>query len=162
MAENEKRLHRCCFTGHRPEKLYLTEKEIVKMLEEQIKKAIEDGYVTFITGMARGIDIYAGEIVLKLRKKNKDLHLVCALPFDGFETRWSPDWQKRYNKILKKADIVKCISQNYHPRCFQDRNEWMVDRSNLIIAAYNGEPGGTRNTINYAKEKQVEIRVIDC
>ena len=43
MSEQEKRLHRCCFTGHRPEKLYLTEIKIVKMLEEQIKKAIEEG-----------------------------------------------------------------------------------------------------------------------
>ena len=50
--ENEKRLHRCCFTGHRPEKLSLSENEVKHLLEKAIDNAIADGYVTFITGFA--------------------------------------------------------------------------------------------------------------
>ena len=52
MAENEMRLHRCCFTGHRPEKLFLIDSEIIKELERAISKAVEDGFTTFISGMA--------------------------------------------------------------------------------------------------------------
>lgn len=62
--EAELRLHRCCFTGHRPEKLNRSEVEIKKDLEGAILQAIDDGFVTFITGMARGVDIRAGEIIL--------------------------------------------------------------------------------------------------
>lgn len=80
-------MHRCCFTGHRPEKLFLVDSEIIKELEREIKAAIERGYTTFILGMARGVDIWAAEIVLKLRKKNKDLHLICAFPYERFESR---------------------------------------------------------------------------
>ena len=47
--ENEKRLHRCCFTGHRPEKLELSENEVKPLLEKAIDNAIAYGYVTFIT-----------------------------------------------------------------------------------------------------------------
>ena len=47
--ENEKRLHRCCFTGHRPEKLTLSEKEVKSLLEKAIDNAIANGYVTFTT-----------------------------------------------------------------------------------------------------------------
>lgn len=111
--------------------------------------------------MARGVDIWAAEIVLKLRKKNKQIHLICASPYEGFETRWSADWQKRYRKIMKKADYVKFVSPSYSPACFQIRNEYMVNHSNLLIAVYNGEAGGTRNTLNYAKKKDIEIIVID-
>ena len=161
MTEQEKRLHRCCFTGHRPEKLFLVDREIIKELEREIKAAIERGYTTFISGMARGVDIWAAEIVLNLRKKNKDLHLICASPYEGFEARWSQDWQKRYRKIIKKADYVKYVSPEYSPACFQIRNEYMVDHSNLLIAVYNGEAGGTRNTINYAKKKDIEIIVVE-
>lgn len=50
------RLHRCCFTGHRPEKLLRAEYEIRVDLEYEIRKAIHDGLNVFITGMARGID----------------------------------------------------------------------------------------------------------
>ena len=68
--ENEKRLHRCCFTGHRPEKLSLSENEVKHLLEKAIDNAIADGYVTFITGMAKGTDIWAAEIVLEKKKRN--------------------------------------------------------------------------------------------
>ena len=143
------------------EKLFLVDEEIIKELEREIKAAIEKGYTTFISGMARGVDIWAAEIVLKLRKKNKELHLICASPYEGFETRWSQDWQKRYKKIIKKADYVKYVSPEYSPACFQIRNEYMVNHSNLLIAVYNGEAGGTRNTLNYAKNKDKEIVVIE-
>ena len=55
MTEQEKRLHRCCFTGHRPEKLNASEEEVKTWLEAQIDQAIADGFLTFISGCAMGI-----------------------------------------------------------------------------------------------------------
>lgn len=155
-SEAELRLHRCCFTGHRPEKLNRSEVEIKKDLEGAILQAIDDGFVTFITGMARGVDIWAGEIILQLRKNNPNLHLIAASPYDGFESRWSADWQRRYKDILDQADLVRFVCNGYSKSCFQIRNEWMVNRSARVIAVYNGEPGGTRNTIEYAERNKVE------
>lgn len=37
----------------------------------------------------------------------------------------------------------------------------MVDHSSRLIAIYNGNPGGTRNTIEYAKRKKLEIAIYD-
>lgn len=154
--ETELRLHRCCFTGHRPEKLSRSETEIKKDLEVAILQAINDGFVTFITGMARGVDIWAGEIVLQLRKQNPNIHLIAASPYEGFESRWSADWQSRYKNILDQADLVRFVCKGYNKACFQIRNEWMVNRSARVIAVYNGEAGGTRNTIEYAERNKVE------
>lgn len=154
--EAELRLHRCCFTGHRPEKLNRSEAEIKQDLEAAILQAINDGFVTFITGMARGVDIWAGEIVLQLRKQNPNLHLIAASPYEGFESRWSADWQRRYKDILNQADLVRFVCKGYSKACFQIRNEWMVNRSARVIAVYNGEAGGTRNTIEYAEKNKVE------
>lgn len=56
-SESELRIHRCCFTGHRPEKLHDPESVIIAGLEREIRAAIEDGFQTFISGMARGVDI---------------------------------------------------------------------------------------------------------
>ena len=109
MTEPEKRQHRCCFTGHRPEKIAWPEKEVIAWLEANIQKAIDDGFVTFISGMARGVDIWAAEIVLRLRDEGKPLHLICASPFEGFERSWSEDWKQRYSNVLQRADIVKFI-----------------------------------------------------
>ena len=154
--EAELRQHRCCFTGHRPEKLTRSEVEIKKDLEAAILQAIDDGFVTFITGMARGVDIWAGEIVLHLRKTNPNLHLIAASPYEGFESRWSADWKARYSTVMEQADLVRFVCKGYNKACFQIRNEWMVDRASRVIAVYNGEPGGTRNTIEYAERNKVE------
>lgn len=158
--EQELRLHRCCFTGHRPEKLHRSEQEIKKDLEESILQAIDDGFATFITGMARGVDIWAGQIVLRQRKKNPAIHLIAAAPYKGFEERWSADWQKAYNEVLAAADLVKFICPGYSKAAYQIRNEWMVDRSARVIAVYNGEPGGTRNTIEYANKSNTAVIIV--
>lgn len=96
-TEAEKRVHRCCFTGHRPEKLTRSEKEIKIELEREIKKAIDDGFSVFISGMARGVDIWAADIVLNLRNKGFQIILVCACPYVGFEL----SWVKRGVRIIK-------------------------------------------------------------
>ena len=83
MSEQERQSRRCCFTGHRLEKLKRSEEEIKKGLKESILKAIHDGYTTFITGMARGVDIWAGQIVLRLRQHNPELRLIVALQYPG-------------------------------------------------------------------------------
>lgn len=95
MTESEKRTHRCCFTGHRPEKLSIPESKVKAALQKEIRLAIADGINVFITGMASGVDIWAAEIVLELRKKEElPLKLIAASPHPGFENRWSIEWQK--------------------------------------------------------------------
>lgn len=155
--EELKKLHRCCFTGHRPEKLNISEREVKELLEIAVKKAVNDGFYTFMTGMARGIDIWADKIVLSLRKHNKDIHLICTPPYEGFEKRWDFAEQKLYQEILKEADYTKYICKHYSKQCFQIRNCYMVDHSKRVIAAFNGASGGTKSTICYAKRKGVEV-----
>ena len=99
MTESEKRTHRVCFTGHRPEKLTRNEKAIKKDLETKIIQAIADGLHVFITGMARGVDIWAAQIVLSLRDKGYPIKLMCACPYDGFEKEWDQMWQIQYQAI---------------------------------------------------------------
>ena len=160
MTEAEKRQHRCCFTGHRPEKLTRTEKEIKADLRAEIDQAIQDGFHVFITGMARGVDLWAAEIVLDLRKRNKELKLICAVPYEGFEERWSWQWRRLYRNVLDKADLVRIIGQGYSSGIFQIRNEWLVNHSARVIAVFSGEPSGTKNTIDYALRQGIPVRTI--
>ena len=66
-TEAEMRSHLCCFTGHRPEKIGIPDETVIALLDKAISEAIQSGYRTFISGMARGVDIWAAEIVLKYR-----------------------------------------------------------------------------------------------
>ena len=160
-SEADLRLHRCCFAGHRPEKLNTSEKEVRAALRKQIDQAVHDGFTVFITGMARGVDLWADQIVLDLRKRNKEIKLICAIPHDGFEARWSPSWQELYRDVLAEADLTRVISKGYHTGVYQVRNEWMVNHSTRVIAVFNGQPSGTKNTIDYAYRQGVPVVLIE-
>ena len=67
-------------------------------------------------------------------------------------------WKLQYDFLLEtSADYVKYMSKTYKDGIFQMRNEYMVDHSSRLIAYYNGTPGGTWDTIEYAVHKGIEI-----
>jgi len=159
MSEVEKRKRRACFTGHRPEKLHINEEAVRTILANAVDTAIANGFVTFISGMARGVDIWAAEIVLDRKMNNPDIRLICALPYPDFERNWRDSWQQRYKEIIARADWVKTICPAFSMASYQRRNEWMVDHSALVISIYNGTLGGTRNTLDYAERHGVKTEV---
>jgi len=84
--------------GNRPEKLTRSDRAIKNDLEKEIRQAVADGLNVFITGMARGVDIWAAQTVLMLRDEGYDVKLMCACPYDGFERGWSQEWQGQYKE----------------------------------------------------------------
>lgn len=157
MTEQEKRKYRVCFTGHRPEKLNMQENTVKKYLQSEIVSSIQKGYATFISGMARGVDMWAAEIVLEVKKKSPQIKLIAAVPFEGFESKWSYENKKSYNKILSNADLIRYICPKFSYSSYQIRNEWMVNHSSKVIAVWNGKKSGTKNTIDYANKCGVEV-----
>ena len=148
----------CSFTGHRPERLRFPESKVIPWLEAEIKRAVGEGYTTFISGMQRGVDLWAAEIVLKLRDEGANIYLVAASAFRSMEQQWDLSWRKCYKKVLQEADETVYVSDTPGRAAFFKRNRYMVDRSSLVIAIYSGGGGGTKETIRYAEEKGVEVR----
>lgn len=127
MSESELRLHRCCFTGHRPEKLICPAQDIKNDFEITILQSINDGFVTYITGMARGVDVWAGQIVLRQHEINPSIHLIVASPYKGFEQRWPSEWKRAYNEVLTAADLVKFVCPDYSKSAFKrGMNGWLT------------------------------------
>lgn len=159
-TEAEKRRFRCCFTGHRPQKLTRPVDDIKIDLENEIIASIQEGYTTFITGMACGTDIWAGRIVVRLKDRFPDIRLIAAIPFPEFSDKWEPEWQDRCQLLLSQADLVKTICPDYRETAYMERNAWLVDHSAKLIAVYDGSPGGTRNTIRYARKNGIPVRYL--
>ena len=152
--------HACSFTGHRPERLEMDEDKVITWLEEQIRKAVDDGYTDFITGMQRGVDIWAGEIVVKLKKEGLPVKLICACAWNGMQNGWEQDWVKRYRNLLVSSNKTVYVSTKPGRAAFFERNHWMVDHSSRLIGVYTGAPGGTKETVWYAKNKGLEVITI--
>ena len=158
---------RVCFTGHRPNKLggwdedNPTKYKACQALNEQIKSLINQyDKVTFITGMALGVDMWAAVEVLKEKVYNPDkVSLIAAVPHVGQQNKWSTKQQYRWLKIFRCADHATFIDEEeYAPWKMLRRNKWMVDNSDLVIAVYNGEEsGGTAHCVKYACKKNKDV-----
>lgn len=89
MIDMKHRIHRACFTGHRPEKLKIDASQVIAALAAEIDAALKDGVTEYISGMARGVDLWAASLVLKRKKNNPAIKLICAIPYENFEKGWS-------------------------------------------------------------------------
>jgi len=63
--------------------------------------------------------------------------------------------------VRKQADWVEVISPSYSPEAYQNRNMWMCRHASRIIAVWDGLPSGTQNTIDYAKEIGLAVKIIE-
>lgn len=135
-------------TGHRPDKLggysMGARVRLTRFATGVIPQYAPD---EFISGMALGWDTACALAALAL-----GIPLVAAVPFEGQESQWPQDAQFLYRWILSQAARVVIVSPGgYAAHKMQIRNQWMVDNSNLLLALWNGSPGGTANCITYAE-----------
>ena len=153
----------CCFSGYRPEKFHnsgISPEEgydrMYTLLERAIHDAADAGCTCFLTGMSRGFDLWAAEAVLRARQK-RPLKLFCCLPYERQSADWEPVWRALHTRVLLAADHTYCLSPSYYPGCYHERNRFMVDAASRLICWYDGAPGGTAYTLDYARKKGLTI-----
>ena len=156
-----------CFTGRRPQKLpwgYNESDRRCKRLKEKIKEkieyAIENGATHFISGMALGVDMWAAEIILDKKRNGAELTLEAAVPHKKQEASWSAENRARYGEILSRCDKVTYVSESYTPYCMMKRNQYMVDKSDLVIAVLDDFTGGSGKTALYARSHNIPVITI--
>lgn len=158
----------CSFTGHRPTKLPWGSNEgdtrciaVKEELAARLEGIYEAGYRHFICGMAIGCDMYFAEAVLNLQKQHPDVTLEAAIPCGTQPDRWTRAQRERYNLLLDQCSKVNVLQIEYSPQCMMRRNEYMVDNSSLLLACFDGRPGGTMSTILYAQRQGLNVITID-
>jgi uncharacterized phage-like protein YoqJ len=153
-------------TGHRPNKLggeYNLEGPYSNYIRNEIETLLANwwvankGNVTGISGMALGVDQLFAKICIEV-----GIPFIAAVPCQGQESPWPEVSRIRYHRLLERASQVYHVSTStYSKDCMQKRNEWMVDQCDVLIAVWNGTPGGTKNCLDYAIRKDKLIARID-
>ena len=160
-------MYRVSFTGYRPEKLpFFGEDDplcirLKERLYEQIKRLASDGADEFCSGMARGVDIWAAEAVLEIKRSAPQIKLTAVIPCPEQADKWRKDQKARYDSILKQCDKTITVSPCYAKGCMEKRNKALVELCDLVVAVFDGKPGGTMQTVNYAKSKNRKIIFIE-
>lgn len=165
---------RVIVTGHRPprlcgsyenwkgsEKAGVTSSAFYFILEH-LKKLIDAdpllGKIEAGAGMAQGADWLFCAVCLKL-----EIPYTAFLPYPTFGSRWPSDAQEDLGAFLKCAAKVERVSSRYYPGAETDRDRYMVEwareaESSLLVAAWDGEPGGgTHLTICEAQKVGMKV-----
>lgn len=157
---------KACVTGHRPMKLFRSAPysaenfhKLTVFAQEVLSWATKNLELTeVITGMALGWDQAIAKAAFQL-----EIPFTAATPFEGQENYWPLPTQAMYHDLLKNAKEVvvvtkpKPVSTKLVIKALQDRNAWMIDNSELVMALWDGSSGGTHNAIQYATKKDRKV-----
>lgn len=156
-----------CFTGHRPEKLPGNGNErnsftvmLKSMLHYRIYAAAQAGYKYFITGLARGVDLWAAESIIDIKSEFPQIELISAKPFPEHGNQFKGKDLWSLNSVLEKSNDIVCVSDRYFPGCYSLRNKFMVNNSSYLIGVVDKYSSGTGQTISYAKKNGLKISLI--
>lgn len=141
-------------TGHRPDKLGGYDPHTTRRVIDFAIYTLDHFKPSLvISGMAQGWDMALAQAAINL---NIPFH--AYVPFAGQEQVWPSATRLYYHELLKRAELVKiCTEGGYSRAAMQKRNIEMVNACDLLVALWNGSPGGTANCINYAQFMQRPI-----
>jgi len=64
-------------------------------------------------------------------------------------------------EILDKCDSKLVFFNEYKKEFYFQRNKYMVDMADVLFAVWDGQAGGTANTVNYAISRKSEIYILN-
>ena len=146
----------CCFTGHRnlPQR---EENSMRQKLQAVIREFAIAGIRTYCAGGAMGFDTLAEQVVLELKKEFPQIRLVLVLPCRQQEKYWPARDKAVYQNILRQADEVIYVSEEYKRGCMHKRNRRLVEMSTICVTNLSKPTGGTAYTAAYAAKKGLSI-----
>ena len=161
----------CCGFGHRVMLM-----DVEKPLRETLERLVEErGVSLFYTGGMGEFDELFARTVRSMKRECPSLRLVLVMPYltrelstgkqrygaayggqiaratyDGPGHGW---YEALYDEILIPAEL-----DGVHPKAAIGlRNRWMVDRSDIVIAALHRDFGGAAEAVRYAEAKGKEV-----
>jgi len=156
-------------TGHRPNKIGgYNNNNLAKLLRLEFRrilkifKSLTNDQLVLNSGMALGWDTYAVAAAMM-----ENIPFRAIIPFKGQEQIWPEPSQRIYQNALTYAQEVKVCSEivtnDYMviKQLLYDRDQVIVNESDLMVGCWNGTKGGTAHTIKLANAAKKPILIIN-
>lgn len=145
----EKEYHTAMITGHRWFDYNVP-------IDKLITMAVNQGVTHFLCGMALGTDQVAAEILVQ-----RKLKWTAVIPCADQDKMWKPHQRSHYRKLVEQASKQVTLYKQYSAGVMQARNQWMVERADICLAVFSGDPhgvgGGTATTVKMAHDRNLLI-----
>ena len=134
------------FCGH--SKLLKLEKQSIKQeLYTQIEKLIQRGAEEFLLGGYGDFDLLCARVVSELKENYPHINSVLVIPYIDRE----------YDKNLYDASEYPPLETVPKRFAIPKRNEYMVQKADVVIAYITHNWGGAATTFEFAKRKKKKI-----
>lgn len=126
----------------------------------------EQGARRYYVGGALGVDMWAGELILRLKEQPGygDIELVVVLPFKGHDAKWDERGKRRMDFLLRMCSDCVVVAKEDCRESYIKRNCYMVDHADYLVAVYDNERNlrsGTMQTVRYAEKCKLTITFIN-
>lgn len=164
----------CAVAGPKPTRFKFGYKED-NSLCRKIKKAMlrqfrrlysKKGVHRFYIGGILGVNLWAGELLLKLKEEPDfgELELVVAIPFPGHDAKWDVRSRKRLENLVRNSTEYLTIGSRDCQKSYIDLTRYLIDHAEHMVAVSENHPkeeGRSFQAIVYAKERGLDIMYIN-
>lgn len=128
---------------------------IKKAIKKQLVALMDEGLEWIIVSGQWGVEIWAAEAVLELKKEYKNLRLAVITPFLEQEEKWNDSKKELYNSILIRADYVNSVTKSKYdgPWQFKEKDKFLLHNSDGMILIYDEENEGSPKYIKAQAEQ---------
>ena len=142
----------CCGFGHRE-----VFENISKTISSAVRTAAEQGCKIFYTGaMGRFDEMFSSEVRF-LKKAYPNIKLICVMPYMTNEINTQGDYlYTLYDGILVSTELADV----HYKAAITKRNQWIIQRSELVIVYTRRNFGGAYNAKRYAERMNKGIITI--
>lgn len=136
-------------TGYRMSELNIFDQKnkaityIKKAIANRLAPLIDEGLEWVVTPGQFGVDLWACEVVVELKKQYPQLKLSIVTAYANPEEKWKEDKQNYYRRILQDVDYYGVVSNQPYSGAwqFRARDELLFRKSDGILLFYDEELG---------------------
>lgn len=143
--------------------------EVLKhALKEEIVRFIEEGVEWVLISGNLGVECWAGEVVLALKKEEYEIKLGVIFPFENFGENWNEINQMVLNNLKNQADYVNATSHKPYENAIQLRahTQFLLEHTQGALIVYDEEYEGKpkyfyQDAKRLSEVKGYELRQVD-
>jgi hypothetical protein len=112
--------------------------------------------VRAFSSLAVGSDQVFADVAISL-----EIAVVAVIPLENYERFFEAGDLVKYRRLLSRSQRVQLKWNGDSQRAFFEAGKYVVDRSDLLFAIWDGEPadgfGGTADIVEYAERSACKI-----
>ena len=138
-------------------------RKIKKAMLRQFRRLYsKKGVRRFYIGGTLGVNLWAGELLLKLKAEPgfEDLELIVVQPFPGHDAKWDIRRRKRLEYLIRHSAEHLITSTEDCRESYIRLNRYLADHAQYLVAVNERAEKtehGSFQTAAYAQEKGLEI-----